>query len=516
MAGQLEALRSEIGDRYHLVRALGAGGMATVYLAHDRKHERDVAVKVLRPELSAAIGTDRFLREIRITARLNHPHVLPLLDSGEAGNLLYYVMPYLSGGSLRHRLTTDGRLPLDSAVRIASQVAAALEHAHRLDVVHRDIKPENILFSEGLAIVADFGIARAITKAGGDALTRSGFPLGTPGYMSPEQAAGAANVGPPTDVFGLACVTYEMLVGETPEMWPSEEAIRVGRFLDASTAHQERLDALPGRLQQVLVQALAVRPTDRYPTPTAFAEALAAAAVPSAKLDDQRVRAVLERAAVTDAESDVEPDALSIGGVEQVAAQVGIPPDRVRNALDAIQPATALPAEVARGAVSTWDRKKDRVIVDCVAGAEASAKLYPLLVDAIQRHLGLAGHTSVLGSTLTWSPASPGVEGRKVIVTVTAAAGQTLVHIEERFEVVGWKFVVPAWGAAGGGLVGLGLGTLMGVSDPQIAVPALIGAFSGGFLAIMGLLHIPARRRRPELEALADRLAGLIEGPSDH
>ncbi|NIQ27752.1 MAG: protein kinase, partial [Gammaproteobacteria bacterium] len=218
MVDLLVQIKTALAPRYEVEREIGSGGMATVYRARDSRHERQVAVKVLRSQLAAALGSDRFLREIRITARLNHPHILPLLDSGEAAGFLYYVMPYVAGGSLRRRLSDPRALALDDALRIARQVATALDYAHRHQVIHRDVKPENILFSEGLAVVADFGIARAVTAAGPERLTRSGMPVGTPGYMSPEQAMGITELDERTDVYSLGCVTYEMLVGATPKV----------------------------------------------------------------------------------------------------------------------------------------------------------------------------------------------------------------------------------------------------------------------------------------------------------
>ncbi len=221
--------------------------MSTVFLARDLKHDRSVALKVLRPDLASAVGSDRFLREIKLTAALNHPHILPLLDSGAIDGLVYYVMPYVTGGSLRGRLALGEPLSLDEAMRVARQVAAALDYAHRAGVVHRDIKPENILFSEGLAVVADFGVARAVSTVDGQTLTRSGFPVGTLGYMSPEQAAGRTDLDERTDVFSLACVVYEMLVADTPAGWPGEEDARLGRFLEAPPDHRALLDALARR-----------------------------------------------------------------------------------------------------------------------------------------------------------------------------------------------------------------------------------------------------------------------------
>ena len=209
-------LRAALSDRYAIERELGSGGMATVYLAQDLKHHRKVALKVLRPEVGATLGADRFIREIQIAARLTHPHIVPLYDSGRAGGLLYYVMPYIQGESLRERIDREGSLSVDEALQIAREVAAALSHAHGNNVIHRDIKPENILFSGGEAVVTDFGIARAISAAGGSGITHSGLPLGTLGYMSPEQAMGRGELDARTDVYSLGCVLYEMVVGQPP------------------------------------------------------------------------------------------------------------------------------------------------------------------------------------------------------------------------------------------------------------------------------------------------------------
>ena len=507
-----ETLRESLAGRYDLQHEIGSGGMAVVYLARDGKHDREVAVKVLKPELAAAVGSERFLREIKITAKLNHPHILPLLDSGEAGGFLYYVMPYVSGGSLRWVLKLDAILPVDRTVRITDQVASALDHAHRIGVVHRDMKPENILFSEGHAIVADFGIAKAVSAISRDQLTRSGFPLGTPGYMSPEQAAGSTAQDPRTDVFGLGCVTYEMLVGETPGMWPTEEAVRVGRFLDASPAHRKTLDKLPGRIEQALTKALAMRPSDRFATPGEYASALAGSSRRTARLSDSVVSDVVERAVELDAAHPTDEEALSIGGVEQVAAEVGIPPARVREALHEVDRSReALPADaVARGMIKP-NFKKGRLTVErTVRGTLAEAD-YDVLIEEIQRTLGFVGTMSGVGNTLNWSGTKPGFVGRDVRVTITRGGDDTHVHLEEHIDIRGPSMFAPAWGAAGGGLVGAGLAAVLGAPEAGMIVMTLGSAFGGAVLMINGLIRGLARKYAPQLENLADQLAAHIE-----
>ena len=216
MSDAVSRLNAALEGRYRIERELGEGGMATVYLADDIKHERKVALKVLKPELAAVVGAERFLSEIKVTANLKHPHILPLFDSGEADGFLFYVMPYLEGESLRDRIDREKQLPVDEAVRIATAVANALDHAHRHKVIHRDIKPANILLQDGEPVVADFGIALAVGAAGSNRLTETGLSLGTPYYMSPEQATGDQPVGASTDTYALGSVLYEMLVGDPP------------------------------------------------------------------------------------------------------------------------------------------------------------------------------------------------------------------------------------------------------------------------------------------------------------
>src|SRR5213593_1063380 len=251
--------------------------MATAYLAQDRKHHRPVAIKVLKPELAAALGPERFLREIAIAARLNHLHILPLHDSGEAEGFLYYVMPYVEGESLRGRLTRERHLPLNEALAIAREVADALSYAHSHDVIHRDIKPENILLSSGHALVADFGIARAITTAGGDKLTSTGINVGTPDYMSPEQAAGSGHLDGRSDIYSLGCVVYEMLAGEAPYTGPSAQAI-IAKRLSEPVPHVRTLREVPEAVEEAVTKALARAPADRFGSATQFAEALTSGA----------------------------------------------------------------------------------------------------------------------------------------------------------------------------------------------------------------------------------------------
>ncbi len=267
-------LTTALADRYRLERELGEGGMATVYLAEDIKHDRQVAIKVLRPELAAVIGADRFLSEIKTTANLQHPHILPLFDSGAADGFLYYVMPYVEGETVRDRLNREKQLPVTDAVQIACEVASALDYAHRHNVIHRDIKPENILLHDGRALVADFGIALAASKAGSTRMTETGMSLGTPHYMSPEQAMGEREITARSDVYALGCVLYEMLTGEPPFTGATAQAIVARVLTESPRPLLPQRHTIPPQVEAAVLTALEKLPADRYTSAAEFAAAL--------------------------------------------------------------------------------------------------------------------------------------------------------------------------------------------------------------------------------------------------
>jgi serine/threonine-protein kinase len=271
----LPTLVAALADRYRIVREIGAGGMATVYLAQDLRHDRDVAIKVMRPELAQSVGAERFITEIRVTARLQHPHILPLFDSGAVDQAPWYAMPLIRGESLRDRLERETQLPIVEAVDIACNVAAALDYAHRAGVVHRDIKPENILLQDGLALVADFGIGKALEDSAGTTITQTGISIGTPTYMSPEQSVGEPVDGR-SDTYSLACVLYEMLVGEPPFTGPSPQAVIAKRFVQTPADVMALREGVPRHVARALQKALQRTPIDRFATAAELLAALRA------------------------------------------------------------------------------------------------------------------------------------------------------------------------------------------------------------------------------------------------
>jgi eukaryotic-like serine/threonine-protein kinase len=301
----LDTLRSALGDRYDLEKQVGEGGMATVYRARDLKIDRTVAIKVLRPELSVSLGADRFLREIRVAANLQHPNILGLYDSGEApGGLLYYVMPFIEGESLRDRLNKEQQLPIHDALTIIREAADALQYAHERGIVHRDIKPENILLLSGHALVADFGIARAVSQAGGDKLTQTGMAVGTPHYMSPEQALGSEHVDARSDIYSLGCVLYEVLIGQTPFTGPNAMAIMARHSMEVVPSLQVVRSSIPDEVEDAVMQALEKTPADRFQTMKEFAERLAEAEAEAAvaRTAQRRASTAARRAAASGAQ----------------------------------------------------------------------------------------------------------------------------------------------------------------------------------------------------------------------
>ncbi len=518
-----------LADRYGLERKIGEGGMATVYLAKDIRHNRPVAVKVLKDEFSATLGSDRFLREIEIAAGLTHPHILPLHDSGEVAGLLYYVMPFIAGESLRGRLNRVGTLSVPSALSIAREVADALGYAHREGVIHRDIKPENVLFSEGHAVVADFGIAKAISRAGGDNLTVAGYPVGTPGYMSPEQAAGITVLDERTDIYSLACVVYEMLVGGIPRLWAGDDAVRLGRFVNVVPGHRVRLDRMPGRLERVLVSALAVSVDARYATPLEFADALLETSDASPKLgepgvgrferkansasefSDSEVREIIGQAAELEARNSKDRSSLSIGAVEQVGAEVGIPPERVRQAARELELHSGAESPQPGTSNAGPFKRTRKLEVDRVIDSDISRLDYSRLIEELRSEFGVVGHVSMLGMSLVCDIRFPGDVGRNVQVTVTPQGSRSRVHLEEQLALAGGAMLAPFFGGAGGAALGslVAFGFAMPVG-PFLLLPAALGAVLGANLTARTIFATVAKRRARQLSAIADRVELIL------
>ena len=439
-----EQVASAFADQYIVEREVGRGGMATVYLATDRKHERPVALKVLHPELAAILGEERFLAEIRITARLDHPHILTLIDSGEKRGLLFYVLPFVQGESLRARLDREPQLPLSDAVAIVRQVASALDYAHRQGIIHRDIKPENILLHEGEAMLTDFGIALAVSQAAGNRLTETGLSLGTPEYMSPEQATGDRHLDQRTDVYALGAVCYEMLAGEPPVTGATAQAVIAKLLTERPTPLTVVRDGLPEYASTAVARALAKTPADRFRSAGDFANALDAGATGSAPSYGRR-RPIMARLAI--AAFVAASVALAVLGVRQRRAQSPGRPvlgERIQltssaNVLDpvispdgkqlayfakrcdehhctyavAVQDVGSAAAHVILDGATDWygmewspDRRN--LIIGCALAGRIGAWLVPVLGGA-PRFVGSAPATFTAGgdSLLVASPARP-------------------------------------------------------------------------------------------------------------
>ena len=511
-----EALPQELTDalagRYALERVVGRGGMAVVYRARDVRHNRPVAVKVLHDELSATLGAERFQREIQIAARLQHPHILMLIEAGEAAGRLFYVMPFVEGESLRQRLLRERTLPPEQVVALVSEVAGALDYAHRQGVIHRDIKPENILLSAGHALVADFGIAKAMvegqrSEGAGGRITRTGFPVGTVGYMSPEQAAGLTDLSERSDVYSLAATAFEMLVGQLPGMWPGEESARAGQFVDAAPSVRTALDQLPGAVETALVRGLLLRDQQRHATPGTFARELAAGFGPTPRFSAGDADQILARAAELDAAAPTTDAALSLGGLQRIAGEVGIAPAHVeRAAREVAQRSTAPVAHPFLGSPT-------RIVVERVARREFSEGDAAQLVDLIRQTIGNMGQVSRLGRDLSWQTvAYGGTPGRQLFITFRPGGGQTVIRFEENLRQVAGAYFGGFMGGMGGGSTGIWMGIGMGVfHSVPITIALGLGTISSAYALARGFFRRQFRRRSGELEGLADRLVASIE-----
>jgi serine/threonine protein kinase len=503
------AFTDAIRDRYEVEREIGAGGMATVHLARDVRHNRYVAVKVLKPELAASLGVVRFLKEIEIAARLTHPHIIPLHDSGEDAGFLYYVMPFIDGESLRTRLNRETRIDTAAALGIVTDVGDALSYAHGQGILHRDIKPENILFSAGHSMVADFGIARAVSTAGGANITRTGLALGTPGYMSPEQAAGDRDLDARTDVYSLGCVLYEMLVGEPPGMWQTDESLKLGKFTDLPERHQARLRETGRPIERALVRALALRTRDRFEGVDAFLLALHSEEGAVRRYSDSEVEEIVRQAADEQLAHPTPEEGMSLSTVQQIADDVGISPERVERAARKLQsrkPAQP-PAESGAGAfwlggptVITWER---------VVDGEVTEAVYDDIIDEIQATLSTEGQVDTLGRSLTWRTVKPVLGKRRAVqVRVTSRGGQTRIHILERLGELAWTTFSTVWGLGAGGIA-----VVLSLGGPELgwaAAGLLAAGWTGGMYALSRkIFRYISRQKRTDLEELSDRIAEI-------
>ena len=494
MVDELERLTSAMAGHYRIERVIGRGGMATVYLAADDRHRRNVAIKVVRPDLAAVLGAERFLHEIRVTANLSHPHILPLHDSGVADGLLYYVMPFVVGESLRARLNREGTVPLRDTLAIAEDVADALSYAHRQGGVHRDMKPENVLLSEGHALVTDFGIAKAVSSASDEPLTRTGVAIGTPGYMSPEQAAGGADVDERTDIYSLACVIYEMLTGAVPSRWLSYEELEQGRFLRAPPSQLTRLSELPASVEHALVRAMAIDPEARFRTPNELFHALTAPTPPARRYSDTEAKEILRQAAALEAAEPAETVDFSLTGVKQMAAEIDIPSQHVRAAVGVLEQPDQGPTSRILGIPAGW--QLSRTVPGVVPERE-----FPSLLGIIEDTFGHSGQIqAALPGVFSWASAV-GDEARRAggatKVQVGPRGGQTKITVSADYTAT----VAVSAGVASVFAALLAMFVVDAGAAP-VMLPA-IGVIGGG---VVLAVRTRARRSKERLRMLLDRL----------
>ena len=491
-----EQLRQALAGRYDLEAVVGRGGMATVYRARDVKHGRTVAVKVLRSDLGALIGPDRFLREIEIAARLMHPHILPLYDSGRAAgpageaDTLYYVMPFVADESLRGLLSRVRLMDRDGAVEIVRRLASALDYAHGNGILHRDIKPENILLPGGQAVLADFGIAKAVSSAADPAnLTRTGIALGTPGYMSPEQAAGLTDLTRATDIYSLGVVAYEMLMGGLPRMWVTPDMLAAGRLFDVAPDHRQLLDRLPPGTERALVRALALRSEERYPAAGEFASALA------------------------------NPETVGIPAVPlPVAAREPSWPASDTSAARPVRTSATTPTTTPGflGAPT-------RVVVERIVPGLLPPGEHEYLFDEIRAAFGHEGYGTASHQSLIWTsrkpkkPVSPfdfeemwesaQDEGPNIAVRIFARHGQTRIHLEQRLGETAGGIFGGIWGGAGGGGTAVMLGVGIPLGAAAFVIPGAALVFGGTYVISRAVFRSVVANKARILEELADRLA---------